>query len=131
MSVAAALAAVCLSSGALTTSIPTTAFELRWMHSIEKTQWHEYWRVTPTALTLTHARIATSGAGMEIPDNAVWVNGAYEYPVDLQLSSLTLSHSPFTAQATICAHNTCKSLGDWLPGLPRIAAVTVAACPRP
>jgi len=131
MSASAALAALCLSSGALQASVVTTAFELQWMHSIEKTQWLEHWEVTPKILTLVRASIATSGAGMDIPDNAVLVNGVYEYPVNVQLGSVTLSHSPYTAQATLCINNHCQPLSNWLPGLPAIAAVELAACQRP
>ena len=131
MSASAALAALCLSSGALTATVPTTAFELQWVHSIEKTQWLEHWELTPHMLTLVSASIATSGAGMDIPDNAVLVNGVYEYPVNLQLKSVTLSHSPYTAQATLCINKQCQPLSNWLAGLPDIAAVTLAPCEPP
>lgn len=128
MSASAALAALCISSGTLQATVTTATFELQWMHSIEKTQWLEHWEVTPQTLTLVRASIATSGAGMDIPDNAVLVNGVYEYPVNVQLKGVTLSHSPYTAQATLCTDHNCKPLADWLPGLPAIAAIELKPC---
>ena len=97
MSASAALAALCISSGVLSAVVPTTAFGLQWMHSIEKTQWFEQWTVTPHTLVLERARVATSGAGMDIPDNAVLVDGVYRYDVNLEVQRVTLSHSPYTA----------------------------------
>ena len=128
MSASAALAALCISSGVLSAVVPTTAFGLQWMHSIEKTQWFEQWAVTPHMLVLERARVATSGAGMDIPDNAVLVDGMYRYDVNLEIQRVTLSHSPYTAQATLYIEQRCKPLSDWLPGLPAIAAVELAAC---
>ena len=55
MSASAALAALCISSGVLSAVVPTTAFGLQWMHSIEKTQWFERWTVTPHTLVLERA----------------------------------------------------------------------------
>ena len=110
------------------------AFSLEWTHSIEKTQWLEHWEVVAARqphLRLLRARIEASGAGMEIPDNAVFRNGGYEYPVNQDLSSVTLSHSPFTAQAKLCVGERCRPLADWLPGLPPIQAVTLSACHAP
>ena len=109
-------------------------FSLEWTHSIEKTQWFEHWEVVAAPqphLRLLRARIEASGAGMEIPDNAIFRNGGYEYPVNQDLPSVTLSHSPFTAQAALCVGKRCRPLADWLPGLPSIQAVTLSACHAP
>ena len=128
VSASAALAALCLSSSGLTAVLPTHAFELQWMHSIEKTQWLEHWQVSTSELRLARASVATSGAGMDIPDHAVLVNGVYEYTVNLTMASVTLSHSPYTAQASLCINNRCQPLASWLPGLPEVAAVELRAC---
>jgi hypothetical protein len=109
-------------------------FSLEWTHSIEKTQWFEHWEVVAAPqphLRLLRARIEASGAGMEIPDNAIFRNGGYEYPVNQDLPSVTLSHSPFTAQAELCVGKRCRPLADWLPDLPSIQAVTLSACHAP
>jgi len=109
-------------------------FSLEWTHSIEKTQWFEHWEVVAAPqphLRLLRARIEASGAGMEIPDNAIFRNGGYEYPVNQDLPSVTLSHSPFAAQAALCVGKRCRALADWLPGLPSIQAVTLSACHAP
>lgn len=141
--IAAGALALCLTSVGpqdvpLSAHIPfahkARAFSLEWTHSIEKTQWLEHWEVVAAPqphLRLLRARIEASGAGMEIPDNAVFRNGGYEYPVDQDLSSVTLSHSPFTAQAKLCVGERCRPLADWLPGLPPIQAVTLSACHAP
>jgi hypothetical protein len=132
------LTSVSLQDTPLNASIPVDPkdrnFSLEWIHSIEKTQWLEHWEVVAAPqphLRLLRARIEASGAGMEIPNNAVFRNGGYEYPVDQDLSSVTLSHSPFTAQAKLCVGARCRPLADWLPGLPPIQAVTLSACHAP
>lgn len=135
--------ALCLSSvdpqnAPLRAHIPLTQaathFSLEWTHSIEKTQWLERWQVVASPkpyLRLLNARIEASGAGMEIPDNAIWRNGGYEYAVNQDMSSVTLSHSPFTTQAQLCVGHRCRPLADWLPGLPAIQAVQLSACHTP
>ena len=141
--IAAGTLALCLNSmgagGAPIQSVApldatSPAFTLTWMHSIEKTQWQEYWQVVTRPkphLRLVSARIETSGAGMEIPDNAVWRNGGYDYTVNQDLDSVTLSHSPFTQQAQLCVGQDCRLLSNWLPGLPNIQAVTLTPCHAP
>ena len=94
--------ALCLASSAGSARVEADHFELRWIHSIEKTQWTEQWRVLPGELLLQSATVETSGAGMDIPEGAVLVNGQYRYAVNTHLPSVTLSHSPFAAQATLC-----------------------------
>jgi hypothetical protein len=143
-SVAAGALALCLSSigatgTAVTAQIPldgkTQTFSIAWMHSIEKTQWTEQWMAIGHSASNTHphlrllrARIETSGAGMEIPEGAVLRHGGYDYEVQKDLPSVTLSHSPFTAQATLCAAGECRVLTNWLKGLPKIAAVELTPC---
>ena len=141
--VAAGALALCLTSfgsqdaplsAQITFDHEARTFSLEWTHSIEKTQWFEHWEVVAAPqphLRLLRARIEASGAGMEIPDNAVFRNGGYEYPVNQDLPSVTLSHSPFTAQAELCLGKRCRPLADWLPGLPSIQAVTLSACHAP
>jgi hypothetical protein len=141
--VAAGALALCLTSVGpqdepLSAHIPfareARTFSLEWTHSIEKTQWFEHWEVVAAPqphLRLLRARIEASGAGMEIPDNAIFRNGGYEYPVNQDLPSVTLSHSPFAAQAALCVGKRCRPLADWLPGLPSIQAVTLSACHAP
>ena len=141
--IAAGALALCLTSvgsqyAPLSAHIPfareARTFSLEWTHSIEKTQWFEHWEVVAAPqphLRLLRARIEASGAGMEIPDNAIFRNGGYEYPVNQDLPSVTLSHSPFAAQAALCVGKRCRPLADWLPGLPSIQAVTLSACHAP
>ena len=141
--VAAGALALCLTSfgsqdaplsAQITFDHEARTFSLEWTHSIEKTQWFEHWEVVAAPqphLRLLRARIEASGAGMEIPDNAIFRNGGYEYPVNQDLPSVTLSHSPFTAQAELCVGKRCRPLADWLPGLPSIQAVTLSACHAP
>ena len=141
--VAAGALALCLTSfgsqdaplsAQITFDHEARTFSLEWTHSIEKTQWFEHWEVVAAPqphLRLLRARIEASGAGMEIPDNAIFRNGGYEYPVNQDLPSVTLSHSPFTAQAALCLGKRCRPLADWLPGLPSIQAVTLSACHAP
>ena len=71
--------ALCLSAGALFVTLHTQSFTLGWMHSVEKIRWEEDYNVTPQGLQLTQARVKGTGAGMEIPDGAVFRDDSWHY----------------------------------------------------
>lgn len=73
----------CLLAGALVLSLPGNGFSLEWTHSIEKTIWHEDWRIAGAALVLTGAAVKGSGAGMEPGPDAVLRNGWWVWAPDL------------------------------------------------
>lgn len=111
--------------------IPTDHFTLAWTHSIEKVRWEEDYRLvgTPEALWLeaTAARIKGSGAGMEPPPDARWVNGWYTYtPAQQRVDALRLSRSEFTQDYELCVSQTCRPMSHWVGAQP--GTVVVQPC---
>ena len=123
---------VCFAAGALAAFLPFSQFTLAWNHSIEKIRWEEDWRVAAGKLVVDEARILGTGAGMEPPPDAKFVNGVYHYsPHVPPLADVELAHSPFTQEYQVCPQGRCESLARLLPGLPRIAVVHMRACEGP
>lgn len=92
-------------------AIPSSEITLAWTHSIEKIRWEEDYRVEYNQLKLTTARIKGSGAGMEIPDDALSQNGWWYYQPRLaKLNKLILTRSNYTADYEICWNQRCQSL---------------------
>lgn len=56
-------------------TLAVQSFRLSWVHSVEKTEWRENWRVQAQGLVLVEARVRGSGAGMEPGDTARWRDG--------------------------------------------------------
>jgi len=104
----------CLAAAGVAVHVVATSFTLSWMHTIEKTEWSESWRVEADRLVLAEARIEGSGAGMEPPGDARLEDGAYVWDPDIAQSSITLRRYPSAGDWTLCAGDRCASLGDWL-----------------
>jgi hypothetical protein len=123
------MSAVCLAAGALATVLATDAFTLSWVHSVEKVEWQEDYRVVDGALVLQEARIKGSGAGMEPPDGAVLREGWWTYrPAMAQIEILRLTRSEFAADYRLCWADACRSLGEILPGLADSAVIELNPC---
>lgn len=109
--------------------LPGDGFELRWVHSVERIEWHEQWQAAPDGggLRLVESRVQGSGAGMEPPEGAVlsdgwWINRT----ADVTVPALHLALSPFTAPYTLCLDGTCQDLNALLPD--GAESVTIAPC---
>lgn len=123
------MSAICLAAGALHAVLLANVFTLSWMHSVEKTEWQEDYRVVDGALRLEAARIKGSGAGMEPPDDAVLRDGWWEYrPQVAPMDTLRLTFSHATADYRLCWAGGCRMLGDLLEGLPDSAVVEIKPC---
>lgn len=97
--------------------LPEGRFSLRWVHSIEKVEWQEDWRVDPGGLTVTQARIKGSGAGMEPPDGAILRDGWYQWrPTLPALPSLILSRSDAVADHVLCIKGDCRPIWAYIAG---------------
>ena len=129
--VAAVLAGLCLSGGGTQRFISADRFELGWMHSIEKTNWNEFWRVVNNELVLDWASVQTSGAGMDIPENAVFRDGAYYYRVDRNLSELRLFQVSSPFEYRLCVNSSCKSIESWLGFSSLEGEILVKPCLQP
>lgn len=106
---------LCLATAMLAVGLGVERFSLQWTHSVEKTEWHETWRVTPDALTLVEARVRGSGAGMEPPDDARLQDGWWVYPGHVSTPALHLAASGATGRGwQLCTALGCRDLEDWL-----------------
>ncbi len=120
---------LCLVAGLMSVALGPQA-TVSWQHSVEKIPWEEDYRATPHGVELTEARVYGTGAGMDIPADALLRDGSWHYrPKRSHLLEVRLTHSPFTAPYTICAKGLCQPLPQWLPGLARIEVVILKPCP--
>lgn len=105
--------ALCILASGKTTMLAASAFSLAWTHSVEKIRWEEDWRLTPAGLELAVARVEGTGAGMEIPDGAVFEDGVWTYrPTLPPQAALHLASSGATTSGwEFCADGHCLSLG--------------------
>ncbi|WP_271411110.1 DUF1850 domain-containing protein [Pseudomonas sp. Q1-7] len=112
--------ALCLGlAGSVWATLPAEPFTLAWRHTVEKVRWEEDYRVTPQGLRLDEARVRGSGAGMEIPQDAVLRDGAWHYRRELPpLQPLRLGRTPEAGDYQLCRSGECRELTHWL-GPPR------------
>ncbi|WP_349617399.1 DUF1850 domain-containing protein [Azotobacter salinestris] len=102
-------------AGTLWAQLPVPAFTLAWTHTIEKIRWEEDYRVTPQGLLLGEARVKGSGAGMEIPADAVLEGGSWHYRRALPpLQPLRLGRTPEAGDYQLCFDGACHPLSEWL-----------------
>ena len=110
---------LCILAGAKTLTLAASLFTLSWTHSVEKVEWKETWRVTPTGLQIVEARIRGSGAGMEPPADARLEDGWLIYSPKLRpVPELRLAASGATVSPWhLCAAGDCHDFGA-APGAP-------------
>lgn len=123
-------ASVCLTSADRQIVMQSGEFQLRWTHSIEKTVWTESWRVSSGELHLEWASVKTSGAGMEIPENAVYRDGVYHYTVERSVSELRLLQTGSQPPYQVCIMNECKSVELWLNAPSLKGEIVIAPCEK-
>jgi hypothetical protein len=120
---------LCLASLGVVKTLSIAAFTLTWIHSIEKTEWQEDWRVTPAALELVQARVKGSGAGMEPPPEARLVGGWFQWqPKRAPMPEVVLGNSGAAGEWRLCSEGNCRTLSE-IFGYPIGANVTtMRAC---
>ncbi|HJU71751.1 MAG TPA: DUF1850 domain-containing protein [Paucimonas sp.] len=105
--------ALCIAAAGALITLPLQSFTLAWTHSIEKIRWEEDYRVEDQRLLLVEARIRGSGAGMDIPDDAVLVNGVWHYaPALKSVPRLRLARSPYVADYQLCYGARCHPMAE-------------------
>ena len=102
-------------TGVVWAMLPLREFTLAWNHTVEKIRWEEDYRVTADGLLLGQARVKGSGAGMEIPEDAIWGNGVWRYQRTLPpLQPLRLARTPAAGDYQLCFASACHALEEWL-----------------
>jgi hypothetical protein len=124
---------ICLAAAALTLSLPLQTFTLAWDHSIEKIRWEEDYAVVASPqgprLLLTEARIRGSGAGMEMPPDAVLSGGVWHYTPTLgPLEQLNLARSGQVADYSLCWQGVCHPMQDLVGTFAAAPLVRMFAC---
>lgn len=85
-----------------------------WKHSVEKSEWQEIYTLEDRLFRLQQVQVQGSGAGMEIPPDAVLTDKHYVYYPNRLMEELSLTYSPFTPDYTLCIQHVCRFLFDWL-----------------
>ena len=124
---------ICLAVGALVATLATNNFTLAWTHSIEKVRWEEDWQATSEGLKITEARIRGTGAGMEIPPDAVLKNGVWHYVPSMSVvHNLRLAHSEFAPEYELCMGKPgalkCHTLSNSLRGIDNNGVIEIRHC---
>ncbi len=104
----------CLMAGAVMLALgPGNGFSLEWTHSVEKTRWHEDWRVTDAGLLPIRAAVRGSGAGMEPGPDARLQDGWLVWePKAPPVPELALAASGATGSGWRICGRECVTLGQ-------------------
>jgi hypothetical protein len=104
---------LCIAAGGDLLVLAATAFTLSWTHSVERTHWHESWRIIGGQLQVVEARVEGPGAGIAIPHGARMTPKGWVYRPELPpLPRLVLAASGLTPSAwTLCTEGKCHELG--------------------
>lgn len=121
---------LCLALGAAIVALNTATADLRWTHSVQKTEWRETWQATAAGLQLLQSAVQSSGAGMDPGENAVLRDGFWMWKPDLPPQpELILTRSPFTGSDwRICIADECRDLGSYFRSIAADQAVTLKPC---
>ena len=127
----AAACSLCLASAGAVKMLSIAAFTLAWTHSIEKIEWQEDWRITPSGLELAQARVKGSGAGMEPPPQARLVDGWFQWkPERAPMPEVVLGNSGAAGEWRLCDQGHCRTLSEIL-GHPVGGNVTIMRACEP
>ena len=122
---------LCLASLGVVKTLSIAAFTLTWIHSIEKTEWQEDWRVTPAGLELVQARVKGFGAGMEPPSDARLIDGWFQWqPKRTPLPELALGNSGAAGEWRFCSDGKCRTLSEIFGHPIGVNVTTMSACER-
>jgi hypothetical protein len=107
---------LCLVAGNAVAPLLAGAITLAWTHSVEKILWEEDWRLGAAGLEITEARVRGTGAGMEPPSDAKFLNGSWAWRPALPAQGrITLRRSGATADYQICVAGQCRPVAAYVP----------------
>ena len=107
---------LCLVAGSATVPLLASAITLAWTHSVERIAWEEEWRSTPAGLELVEARVRGSGAGMDPPAEARFVDGAWAWRPGLPPQrAIVMRRSGATADWRVCIAGHCRPMAGYVP----------------
>ena len=107
-------------AGSIWAQVPAEQMTLSWTHTIEKVRWAEDYRLLPDGFILEQARVKGSGAGMEIPADAVLIDGSWQYQPKLPvLPMLKLGRTPEAGDYQLCVSlsgmsQQCQPMSYWV-----------------
>jgi hypothetical protein len=120
---------LCLASAGVVKALSVAAFTLAWTHSVEKVEWQEDWRVTPSGLELAQARVKGSGAGMEPPPEARLIDGWFEWrPQRASMPQVVLGNSGAAGEWRLCHDGYCRTLSEIFGHPVGVNVTTMSAC---
>lgn len=104
---------LCIAAGGAVLALAANSFTLSWTHSVEKTEWVEEWVIVDEKLKVVAASVQGSGAGIDLPENAIRTDEGWRYTPDLPpMETLVMAASGATVSAwTLCANGECLELG--------------------
>jgi hypothetical protein len=123
---------LCLALVGVVKTLSIAAFTLAWMHSIEKVEWQEDWRITPKGLELVRSRVKGSGAGMEPPADARLIDGWFQWqPKRAPMPEVMLGNSGAAGEWRVCSDGRCRTLSEIFEQPVGANVTTMRACDGP
>ena len=116
--------------------IALSHFELFWQHSREHFFWYESYIIdqSTSKLGLVKAIISTTGAGVDLPEDAVFIDDHWEYKPDQQLvlPEILLANWYQVLDYNLCSDSiSCRSLRSYLPDDQQYEIVRLSGCKNP
>lgn len=104
---------LCVAAGGMVLSLAVETFTLHWTHSVTRGLWWERWEIREAGIRPVEARVTGSGAGMDPPEGAVLVDGAWSYIPNLPpQQEVFLAASGATGGGWhLCTQGICHTLG--------------------
>ncbi|WP_404401972.1 DUF1850 domain-containing protein [Pelagibacterium halotolerans] len=105
---------LCILAAGKVLVLAVSTFTLSWTHTVERIEWWEHWQVLDNGLKVTEARVQGSGAGIDLPGDAVRTADGWLYePALPPVEHLVLAASGAGQSAwRLCGDGQCLTLGE-------------------
>ena len=118
---------ICLSAGVMIATLALQGFTLSWVHSVQKSEIQEDYRLEAGGLVSSEARIKGSGAGFDPPTGSRLSEGWWRWQPASHHRELILARSSAPGEWRICLDHSCQPLSHYLPESGD-TAVRITAC---